>query len=152
MRWVENGGSLVTMYHRPEDGWNEGRTPPLPLLPGRPSLRWRVTDPAAEVTVLEPEHVLLNWPNAISDADWQGWVRERGLYFAASWDPAYTPLIELGDTGQPQLQGALLVAPVVRGRHVHVALALHHQFRALVPGAFRLLANLVATPESGVRA
>ncbi len=142
--WTQAGGSLVTMYHRPEDGWHEGRTPPLPLMPGRPSLRWRVTNPAAPIGVLAPEHPLLNTPNVISPADWNGWVRERGLYFASSWYPAYTPLLELADPGEPMLRGALLAAPVVKGRHIHVALALHHQFRALVPGAFRLLANLVA--------
>jgi hypothetical protein len=142
--WTAAGGSLVTMYHRPEDGWNEGRTPLLPLLPGRPSLRWRVTDPTAPVTVLAPDHPLLTTPNRIEAADWDGWVRERGLYFACSWDPAYVPLLEMADPGEPMLRGALLAAPFGRGRHVHVALALHHQLRALVPGAVRLLANLVA--------
>jgi hypothetical protein len=71
-------------------------------------------------------------------------VRERGLYFASEWDPAYVPLLEMADPDEPPLRGALLAAPVGRGRHVHVALALHHQFSALVPGPFRLLANLVA--------
>lgn len=142
--WTRDGGSLVTMYHRPEDGWDEGRTPPLWLMPGRPSLRWRVTDPAAPVVVLAPDHPLLTTPNMIVAPDWDGWVRERGLYFASGWDQAYVPLLELSDPGEAKLQGALLAAPFGAGRHVHVALALHHQFRALVPGAFRLLANLVA--------
>lgn len=141
--WTRAGGSLVTMYHRPEDGWDDGRTPPLPLMPGRPSLRFRVTDPAADVTVLVPDHPLLTTPNRIGASDWDGWVRERGLYFASTWDEAYVALLELGDPGEAKLSGALLAAPVGQGRHVHVALALHHQFRALVPGAFRLLANLV---------
>ena len=113
-------------------------------MPGRPSLRFRVTDPAADVTVLVPDHPLLTTPNRIGAPDWDGWVRERGLYFASTWDEAYVPLLELGDPGEAKLSGALLAAPVGQGRHVHVALALHHQFRALVPGAFRLLANLVA--------
>lgn len=144
MAWTRSGGSLVTFYHRPEDGWDEGRTPPFPIMPGRPSLRWRVTDPATPVTVLALGHPILNIPNVITAADWEGWVRERGLYFASAWDAAYTPLLELADAGEPPLRGALLAAPVGKGRHIHVALALHHQFRALVPGAFRLLANLVA--------
>jgi LmbE family N-acetylglucosaminyl deacetylase len=147
--WTHNGGSLVTMYHRPEDGWNEGRTPPLRLLPGRPSLRWRVTDPAAPFTILAPDHPLLTTPNAITSSDWDGWVRERGLYFASEWDKAYVPLLQMADPGEPSLNGALLAAPFGAGRHVHVALALHHQLRALVPGAFRLLANLVAETTSG---
>jgi len=142
--WIEAGGSLVTMYHRPGDGWDEGRTPPRRLVIGSPSFRWRVTDPAAPVTVLAPEHPILTRPNVIGPADWDGWVRERGLYFASEWDPAYQALIELSDPGEPPLRGALLAAPVGAGRHVHVALALHHQFSELVPGAFRLLANLVS--------
>ena len=146
MAWVEAGGSLVTMYHRPGDGWDEGRTPPRRLVIGSPSFRWRVTDPAAPVTVLVPEHPLLNRPNIISPTDWDGWVRERGLYVASEWDPAYQALIELSDPGEPPLRGALLSATVGAGRHVHVALALHHQFSALVPGVFRLLGNLVARP------
>ncbi len=144
MAWTHAGGSLVTMYHRPEDGWDDGRTPPLPLRPGRPSLRFRVTDPQAAITILRPDHPLLTTPNRIVASDWDGWVRERGLYFASTWDDAYVPLLELADPGETMLRGALLAAPVGHGRHVHVALALHHQFRALVPGAFRLLANLVA--------
>ena len=95
---------------------------------------------------MRPEHRLLSWPNAIGPGDWAGWVRERGLYFARDWDAAYVPLLEVADSGEAPFRGALLAADIGRGRHVHVALALHHQFTALVPGAFRLLANLVARP------
>jgi LmbE family N-acetylglucosaminyl deacetylase len=146
MAWVEAGGSLVTLYHRPGDGWQDGRTPPLRIVIGNPSIRWRVTVPTAPVTVLQPRHAVLRYPNAIGAADWEGWVRERGLYFARDWDDAYVPLLAMADPGEAPLRGGLLAAPVGRGRHVHVALALHHQLSALVPGAFRLLANLVAGP------
>lgn len=142
-RWTESGGHLVTLYHRPSDGWNPATTPPLRLEIGAPSLRWRVTDPAAPVTVLAPGHVLLAGPNRIGDADWQGWDKERGLYFAAARDPAYVPLLAMNDPGEAPLDGALVSAPVGSGRHTHVSLALHHQLDRLVPGAFRLLANLV---------
>ena len=146
LTWIAAGGSLVTLYHRPGDGWDDGHTPPRPITLGSPSLRWRATDPAAPVTPLRPEHRLLSWPNAIGPGDWAGWVRERGLYFARDWDAAYVPLLEVADSGEAPFRGALLAADIGRGRHVHVALALHHQFTALVPGAFRLLANLVARP------
>ncbi len=140
--WTQAGGSLVTLYHRPGDGL----VAPLPLRIGSPSFRWRVTDPAAPVAM--SAHPLLAWPNRIGEEDWRGWVRERGLYFAAEWDPAYVPLLSLSDAGEAPLLGGLLAAPVGRGRHAHVALALHHQLSALVPGAFRLLANLVARPSA----
>jgi len=142
-RFVEEGGHLVTLYHRPTDGWDPDRTPPRRLAIGSPSLRWRVTDPAAPVTVLTPDSPLLASPNRIEASDWQGWDKERGLYFAAEYDPAYEELLSLNDPGEKPLKGSLISARIGRGRHTHVALVLHHQLDRLVPGAFRLLANLV---------
>jgi LmbE family N-acetylglucosaminyl deacetylase len=142
-RFVEEGGHLVTLYHRPSDGWDPDHTPPRRLTIGSPSLRWRVTDPAAPVTVLKPDSPLLTYPNRIEAADWQGWDKERGLYFAADYDDAYEELIALNDEGENPLTGALISARIGRGRHTHVALVLHHQMDKLVPGAFRLMANLV---------
>ena len=112
---------------------------------GQPSLRWRVTDEAAAVTVLA-EHDVLRAPNVIGPEDWDGWVKERGLYFAKSWDEAYTPLLSMADPGEAPLTGALLVGEIGKGRHVHTSLILHHQMENLVPGAFRLMANLI-TPR-----
>ncbi|SCZ06384.1 PIG-L family deacetylase [Microvirga guangxiensis] len=142
-RFVEEGGHLVTLYHRPTDGWNPDRTPPRRLVIGSPSLRWRVTDPSAPVTVLKPDHPLLTSPNRINASDWEGWDKERGLYFAADYDPAYEELLSLNDPGESPLNGSLISARVGRGRHTHSALVLHHQLDKLIPGAFRLLANLV---------
>ncbi|MCB5175182.1 PIG-L family deacetylase [Microvirga sp. SM9] len=142
-RFVEEGGHLVTLYHRPTDGWNPDHTPPRRLVIGSPSLRWRVTDPSAPVTVLKPNSPLLMSPNRIEVNDWQGWDKERGLYFAAEYDPAYEELLALHDPGESPLKGSLVSARIGRGRHTHVALVLHHQLDKLVPGAFRLLANLV---------
>lgn len=142
-RWIRDGGHLVTLYHRPIDAWDADRTPPARLAIGSPSFRWRVTDPAAPVRVLRPGHPLLAGPNAIGEADWAGWDKERGLYFASGWDPAYEPLLAIGDPGEEPLEGALLSGRFGRGRHTHVALALHHQMDRLVPGAFRLAANLM---------
>jgi LmbE family N-acetylglucosaminyl deacetylase len=142
-QFVEEGGHLVTLYHRPTDGWDPDRTPPGRLTIGSPSLRWRVTDPAAPVTVLKPDNPLLTSPNRIEASDWQGWDKERGLYFASDYDSAYEELLSLNDPGESPLKGSLISARIGRGRHTHVALVLHHQLDKLVPGAFRLLANLV---------
>lgn len=142
-KWVERGGNLVTLYHRPWDAWDAAKTPPKPLEIGRPSLRWRVTDQNAEVTHLVPNHPLLNKPNKITAEDWQDWDKERGLYFAKSWDAAYRPLLSMTDPDEEPHQGALLCADIGKGRHTHCALILHHQVDKLVPGAFRLLANLL---------
>lgn len=142
--WIRAGGHLLTLYHKPWDGWDPERTPPAFLRIGQPSLRWRVTDENAPVSVLVPDHPLLSWPNQISPEDWAGWHKERGLYFAAEWDPAYVPLLAISDRGEEPLRGGLLSAEIGRGRHTHTSLVLHHQMNKLVPGAFRLMANLTA--------
>ena len=142
--WVRAGGNLVTLYHRPWDNWSPEATPPARLEIGKPSLRWRVTDEGAAVRHLQPDHPLLTGPNRIGPEDWQGWVKERGLYFAKSWDAAYLPLLEMADPGEAPHQGALVSAEIGKGRHSHCALILHLQMEALVPGGFRLMANLCA--------
>lgn len=146
-RWVEQGGNLVTLYHRPWDAWDPDKVPPLPLTIGKPSLRFRVTDENAEVTHLLPDHRLLNYPNKITVADWQGWHKERGLYFAKSWDPAYEALLSMADPDEDAHTGALLCAIIGKGRHTHTSLIMHHQMEKLIPGAYRIMANLVAKVE-----
>ena len=142
--WVRRGGNLVTLYHRPWDAWDPDTVPPAHLEIGKPSLRWRVTDENAAVTHLVPEHALLTTPNAIGETDWRGWHKERGLYFARGWADAYTPLLSMADRDEDPHLGAMLTARIGEGRHTHTSLILHHQMEKLVPGAFRLMANLVA--------
>ncbi len=142
--WLRAGGTLLTLYHRPWDNWNPETTAPYRLEIGQPSLRWRVTDESAAVTILAPDHPLLNTPNRIGAEDWADWHKERGLYFAKDWDAAYTPLVAMHDADEAPLKGAILAADVGKGRHVHTSLILHHQMEKLTPGAFRLMANLLA--------
>ncbi len=142
--WIEAGGNLVTLYHRPSDAWDPDAVPPKRLAIGTPSLRWRVTDEGAEVEHLAPDHPLLTTPNRIGPDDWSGWHKERGLYFASAWDDAYTPLLSMADPDEAPHEGALLSAALGAGRHTHCALILHHEMEVLTPGAFRLMANLVA--------
>ena len=103
-----------------------------------------MTDENADVHHLLPEHELLNTPNRITPEDWSGWHKERGLYFAKAWDEAYKPLLSMADPGEAAHSGALLCAEIGKGRHVHTSLILHHQMNQLVPGSFRLMANLVS--------
>jgi LmbE family N-acetylglucosaminyl deacetylase len=145
-RWVENGGNLLTLYHRPSDGWDPNATPLRRLVIGSPSLRWRVTDPRVNVNSLLADHPLMLTPNRLSERDFEGWDKERGLYFASEWDEAYKPLFSIHDPGEKPLLGSLLSAEIGRGRHTHTSLVLHHQLDKLVPGAFRILANLVEKP------
>ncbi|MEC7440759.1 MAG: PIG-L family deacetylase, partial [Pseudomonadota bacterium] len=144
--WIESGGHFVTQYHRPIDNWDKTQSAPLRLQPGSPSIRWRVTDAAASVRMLQPDHPLLNSPNRITNEDFDGWVKERGLYFASEWDPAYVPLLAMSDTDEAPLEGSLLAARIGAGSHVHCALNLFYQMDHMVVGAFRLFANLM-TPS-----
>jgi hypothetical protein len=93
--------------------------------------------------VLDPSHPVFTSPNQIGADDWSGWVQERGLYFAHTWDPAYTPLLEMADPGQLEQRGSLLVAKVGKGLYVYTGLAFFRQLPAGVPGAYRLFANLL---------
>lgn len=145
--WVRAGGNLVTLYHRPWDNWQPDTTALAHLEIGSPSLRWRVTDERAEVTHLDPAHPLLTSPNPIGPKDWADWNKERGLYFARAWDEAYTPLLSMADPDEAPHTGSLLSGRFGKGRHTHTSLILHHQMEHLVPGAFRLMANLLAPPN-----
>ena len=140
MSWVEHGGTLVVQYA------TQNRLSSL-LAPIGPKpleiAQGRVTDETAPVKLLAPDHPILTRPNRLTGADWDGWVQERGLYFAASWDPAWTPLLEMADPGEGPQQGALLAMDHGAGHVVYVGLSLFRQLPAGVPGAFRLLANLV---------
>ncbi|MBW3571845.1 MAG: PIG-L family deacetylase [Gemmatimonadetes bacterium] len=138
--WVARGGTMIVQYNKYEIV--EGNFMPYPITMARP--HGRVTDEDAPVRVLNPSHPVFTTPNRISEADWEGWVQERGLYFADTWDPAYTPLLETGDPGAAPLRGGLLIAKHGQGTYVYTGLSFFRQFPAGVPGAYRLFANLLA--------
>jgi hypothetical protein len=104
----------------------------------------RVVDEQAPVKLLDPANPLLTSPNALAQADFEGWVEERGHSFLNTWDPSYTALTETADPGQDPQRGGLLVAHPGKGTYIYVAFALHRQLPELVPGAYRLLANLLS--------
>ncbi|HAT18210.1 MAG TPA: LmbE family protein, partial [Gemmatimonadetes bacterium] len=104
----------------------------------------RVTDENSPFTILDRESPVLASPNRIGEADFEGWVQERGLYFLAEWDERYTPLLEFNDPDEEPVRGSLLVAPVGQGIYAYAALAFFRQLPAGVPGAHRLFANLVS--------
>jgi LmbE family N-acetylglucosaminyl deacetylase len=138
--YARAGGTYIAQYNKYE--FPEGGFPPYPFTMARP--HGRVTDETAAVTLLQPEHPLLSWPNRITAADFEGWVQERGLYFADRFDERYTPLLAMADPGEDALLGSLLAAQVGEGWFVYTGLALFRQWPEAVPGAYRLLANLVS--------
>src|SRR4029077_9582693 len=119
--------------------------------PGAPVSHDRVADASAPVTLLKRAHPVFRVPNRIGPDDWAGWVQERGLYFAHSWDPAYAPLLETHDPGEGPLEGGLLVARVGTGSYVYTGLSFFRQLPAGVPGAYRLFANLLPLAASSPR-
>jgi LmbE family N-acetylglucosaminyl deacetylase len=137
--YVENGGTIVAQYNRP-DGLKSDKLAPFELhLSGD-----RVTDENAPVTFLAPDHPVLNTPNKITSADFDGWQQERGIYFPKQWDEHFTPILALNDPGEAPLKGGLLVAPYGKGFFIYTGLDFFRELPAGVPGAFRLFANLVS--------
>ncbi len=101
--------------------------------------------------ILAPGHPLLSAPNRIGPADFDGWIEQRGSKFFASWDARYTPLLSTHDRGQPPQRGGMLHATYGKGHYTYMAYALHRQLPAGVPGAYRLLANLISDGRSRIR-
>lgn len=145
--YVENGGNLVTQYNRTDDAWDNDNTPPRPITIGSPSFLWRITDPNAVVTHTLPDHHLLNAPNKIGEADWANWHQERGLYFPMGASDEYETLLSMADHRKPPLYGGLISASIGDGWHHHCSLIIHHQLEHQVPGAARLLANMITPPD-----
>ena len=137
--YVENGGTIVAQYNRP-DGLKTTKLAPFELhLSGD-----RVTDENATAIFLAPDHPVLNTPNKITSADFDGWVQERGIYFPNQWDDHFTPILAFNDPGESPLKGGLLIAQYGKGYFVYTGLVFFRELPAGVPGAFRLFANLIS--------
>ncbi|NOT07689.1 MAG: PIG-L family deacetylase [Gemmatimonadales bacterium] len=143
--YARAGGRLVVQYQ--QGAFFNGNYAPAPLTVGQP--HDRVTDETASPAPLVPDHAAFTRPNRIGAPDWAGWVQERGLYFARTWDPSYVPLLELADPGEPPLRGGILLKRLGKGTYIYTGLSFFRQLPAGVPGAFRLFVNLLdvrATP------
>jgi len=140
--YVQRGGTLVVQYNVADGAAAQtlARLGPYPLRVGRE----RVTREDAPVTFPTPDSPLLKVPNAITAADFEGWVQERGLYFATEWDPRYSSLLESHDPGEPARPGGTLFTRYGKGVYVFTAYAWFRQLPAGAPGALRLFANLLS--------
>jgi hypothetical protein len=134
--FVRNGGTLVVEYQ------SANFPAPLPLSLSR--FPERVVDEEAPVKIVDAQNPLLTTPNAITEADFSGWVEERGHSFMSTWDAGYGALTETADAGQDPQRGGLLVAHPGKGTYIYVAYALYRKLPELVPGAYRILANLLS--------
>ncbi|MEO8201230.1 MAG: LmbE family protein, partial [Gemmatimonadota bacterium] len=163
LEFVRNGGLLLVQYQ--QQFFFSGHFAPFPLTVGGQQIvldregktvvgpqigHDRVTDETSPVHIIDPTNPVFNRTNPIGPEDWKGWIQERGLYFAHSWDPAYKPVLEMADPGEAPLQGGLLIAHYGKGTYVYTGLSFFRELPASVPGAFRLFANLLALGESTV--
>ena len=141
--YVKNGGVVVVQYQTPEFDHNFG---PYPYtMTSDPE---EVTDEASPVAFLDPSNPVLNWPNKITAKDFEGWIEERGSKFMNSWDSHYQAPIEMHDPGQNPQKGGLLVARYGAGVYVYTALAFYRELPLGVPGAYRLLDNLLSLSKN----
>jgi LmbE family N-acetylglucosaminyl deacetylase len=147
--YTRNGGTLIVQYNNSADARLSPSVAealdhlgPYPFTFGRDDAR--VTDETAPVKILLPNSPLLNVPNKITAADFDGWVQERGLYFSNKWDPKYETPIETHDKGSPELPGGMLYTRYGRGVYIFTAYSWFRELPAGVPGAYRIFANLIS--------
>ena len=138
--YVRAGGNLIVQYQRPEYE---------SLLPFPAKIGARVVDENARVTILEANHPAFNFPNEITDKDFENWVQERNLYSFSTFDANYKPLLEAHDAGEAENKGGLVVAEIGKGKYVYTSYAFFRQLPAGVAGAYRIFANLLSLPKNG---
>jgi LmbE family N-acetylglucosaminyl deacetylase len=143
LEFAQDGGHLIVLYQTPEMIPNEVAPFPADL----PQSAEEVSEEDAPVRILAPDHPVFNEPNAITMADFEGWVEQRGSKFFAGWDDAYTALIESHDQGQGPQEGGWLTAEYGNGRYTYFAYAVHRQLPYAVPGAYRIFANVLSLDQ-----
>ncbi|MDQ3221715.1 MAG: PIG-L family deacetylase [Acidobacteriota bacterium] len=139
--WVKKGGTMIVQYQRPL--YTQQNLTPYPAQMGP-----RVADENALVKILQPDHPIFNFPNKITEKDFEGWVQERNLYNFSTMDAKYLPLLESHDPGEPENKGGLVIADVGRGKYIYCSYSLFRQLPAGVDGAYRLFANMLSLPKA----
>ncbi len=140
LEYARAGGNVIVLYNTQEFVPNTFAPFPADL----PRTAEEVSEEDSPVSILAPTHQVLNWPNRITNADFDGWMEQRGSKFFTKWDTAYTPLISTHDRGQPPQEGGWVTARLGKGNWTYFAYALHRQLPYGVPGAYRITANLLA--------
>ncbi|WP_109698022.1 PIG-L family deacetylase [Chitinophaga deserti] len=142
LEYVKNGGTLLIQYNT-NGGLVSNQMGPFPFTLSRD----RVTDETAAVSFLTPQDKLMKYPNALTTADFNGWVQERGLYFPANADGQYAQPFSMKDPGEKDMTGSTIVARYGKGKYVYTGLSFFRQLPAGVPGAYRLFVNLIAKQD-----
>ncbi len=137
--YVKNGGTMIVQYQLPV----YQNLLPFPAVMGA-----RVVDENAKVTILEPKSPIFNFPNKITDKDFEGWIQERNLNNFTTFDARYMPLLESHDAGEVENKGGLVVAEIGKGKYIYCSYAFFRQLPAGNAGAYRLFANLLSLPKT----
>lgn len=137
--FVANGGNMIVQYNT-NRGLITNNLAPYKLELSKD----RVTDEHAEVRFLKPNHTILNYPNKITQQDFEGWTQERGLYFPNSWAKDFTPILSMNDKNESPKDGSLLVAKYGKGYYIYTGLSFFREFPEGVSGAYRLFANMLS--------
>lgn len=141
MKYVEDGGNLIVQYNTSNNiGPVRAKMGPYNFNISRN----RITNENALVTFLKPDHPVLNFPNKITQDDFRGWVQERSIYHATAYDPKFEAVLSMNDPGENADAGSLIIAPYGKGFFTYTGLVFFRELPAGVPGAYRLLANLIA--------
>ncbi|MBT1701922.1 PIG-L family deacetylase [Chryseosolibacter indicus] len=146
LAYAKEGGTVVVQYNTSNELWVENFSPFQIKLS-----RDRVTEEDAEVRILKPDHVALNYPNKITAKDFEGWVQERGLYFPSQWDANFEALLSMNDKRETPKDGSLLVAKYGNGYYVYTGLSFFRELPEGVSGAYKLFANLVSLGKQPVK-
>lgn len=140
LEYVKNGGNVIVQY-------NTNRRVAINAPYELELSRDRVTDENAKVTLLAKDHSLLNYPNKIVTADFNGWVQERGLYFPNKWSKEYIPILAMNDKGETSKAGSLLIAKYGKGNYIYTGLSFFRELPAGVSGAYKLFANMLSVAK-----
>jgi len=140
IKFVENGGTWI-VQHNTRFGIQVNQIGPYPF---KATGRDRIAEENSKLDILVPDHQIFNYPNKITSKDFDGWVQERGLYFAESWEGKLYPLLAGNDEGEPSKLGGLLYANYGKGVFIFTAYSWFRQLPAGVPGAFRLFVNMIS--------
>jgi len=141
--FVKQGGNVIVQYNT-ANGLVTKELAPYPLTLSRS----RVTVEEAEMRMINPDHSVLNFPNKITQKDFDGWVQERGLYFPGEWDAQFTAVLSCNDPGEKPQDGSLLVAKYGDGHYIYTGLSFFRQLPAGVSGAFRLFSNMISIGQN----
>lgn len=140
MEYIQQGGSFIVQYNTNSNLHPVKFMAPYPYQISRN----RVTEEQATVTFTQPEHPVFNFPNKITEQDFEGWIQERGLYFATKADSSYTNLLLMNDKGEQPQEGSLIYCNYGKGKYIYTGISFFRQLPAGVPGAFKLFSNLIA--------